>query len=81
MFTLENITQKNYLILSERVDKLPMKNVYLRKILGLDLEFELCYILLELDWKSFGQRFVIILVEYITGDGLENTWATNLDYD
>ena len=31
-----NITQKNYLIIFERVDKLSTKNMYLRKILDLD---------------------------------------------
>ena len=37
----------------------------------------LCYILLDLDWKSFGEQFKI---RYFTGTGLRNTWTTNLDY-
>ena len=50
----------------ERVDKLSRKNIYLRKILNLDYEFGLRYFLLDLDWKSFGQRFIITLIGYFT---------------
>ena len=77
----ENITQKNYLIIFECVDKLSRKKIYLRKILDLYYEFGLCYILLDLEWKSFGQRFVITLIRYFTGVVFENTWTTNLDYN
>ena len=49
-------------------------------LLDSDLWFGLCYILLDLDWKSFGQ-FIITLIRYVTGIGLENTWTTNLDYN
>ena len=43
------------------IDKLSRKNIYLRKILDLDYEYELRYILLlDLDLKSCGQRFIII---------------------
>ena len=61
----------------------------------MDYQFGLHYILLDFDWKSFGQRFIITLIRYlteldlkilglriwITGFGLENTWITNLDFD
>ena len=60
------------------------KNVYLKKILDLDHEFGLGYILLDLDWKSYGQKsygFIITLITYFTGVGFENTWTTNLDYN
>ena len=50
----ENITQKNYLIIFERVDKLSTKNMYLRKILDLDYQSGLGYILLDLHWKCSG---------------------------
>ena len=58
----------------------------MRKILDLglkylDCEFGLRYILLDLDWKPFGQRLIIILTRYFTGAGLGNTWATNFDYN
>ena len=78
---LENITQKNYSIIFERVDKLSRKDIYLRKILDLDYEFRLRYILLDLDWKSYGQRFIITLIRYFPGFGFENNWTTNLDYN
>ena len=65
----------------ERVDKLSRKSIYLRKILNLDYEFGLHYFLLDLDWKSFGQRFVITLIRYFTGVGFENTRTMNLDYN
>ena len=54
---------------------------YLRKILDLDYEFRLRYILLDLDWKSYGQRFIITLIRYFPGFGFENNWTTNLDYN
>ena len=58
----------------------------MRKILDLglkylDCEFGLRYILLDLDWKPFGQRLIIILTRYFTGAGLGNTWTTNFDYN
>ena len=55
------------------------KNIYLKKILDLNHEFGLRYILLDLDWKSYG--FIITLITYFTGVGFENTWTTNLDYN
>ena len=30
--------------------------------------------------EIFGQQFIIRLIRYFTGVGLENTWTTNLDY-
>ena len=49
----------------------------------LDCIFRLRYILLGLDWKPFGQGFIIILTRYFTGAGLGNTWTwtTNFDYN
>ena len=47
----------------------------------MDCEFGLCYILLDLDWKPFRLRFIIILTRYFTGAGLGNTWTTNFDYN
>ena len=55
-------------------DKLSKKNIYLRKIL--DYKFGLCYILLDLDWKSYRQGFLIALFRYFTDVGLENTRTT-----
>ena len=85
VFTLflfyENITQKNYLIIFECVVKLSRKNIYLRKIFDLDYEFRLRYILLDLDWKTYGQRFITTLVRYFSGVGFDNNWTTNLDYN
>ena len=78
---LENITQNNYLIIFERVDKLSKKNIYLRKILDLDYEFRLRYILLDLDCKSCGQRFITTLIRYFPGVGFENNWTAKLDYN
>ena len=46
----------------------------------LDYKFGLRYILLDLEWKSFGQRFINILIRYFIGAGLGNTWTANLDY-
>ena len=46
----------------------------------LDYKSELCYILLNLAWKSFGQQFIITLMSYFTGAGLENTWTMSLDH-
>ena len=51
----------------------------MRKILDLYYEFGLRYILLDLDWKSFGQRFITILIRYFAGVGLKNTWTANLE--
>ena len=34
-----------------------------------------------MDRESFGQRFIITVIRYSTGVGLENTWTTNLDYN
>ena len=44
----------------------------------MDYKFGLRYILLDLEWKSFGQRFIII--RCFIGAGLGNTSTTNLDY-
>ena len=71
--------KKKGVIISERVDKLPRKNVYLRNILDLDYEFRLRYILLDLDRKSYGQRFIIALIRHFPGVWIENNWTTNLD--
>ena len=35
----------------------------------------------EFGLESFGQRFIITLIRYFTGLGLENTWTMNLDYN
>ena len=55
------------------------------KVFGLRIWITLCYILLGLDWKPFGQRFIFILTRYFTGAGFGVgntwTWTTNLDYD
>ena len=58
----------------------------MRKILDLDLKvfglrIWITLHLLDLYWKSFGQRFIIILIRYFVDAGLGNTWATNLDYN
>ena len=45
----------------------------------LDQGFGLRYILLDFNWKSFGQRFIITLIRYFTGVRPEKTWTTNLD--
>ena len=42
----------------------------------LDYKFGLCYILLDLDWESYGQGFIIALFRYFTDVGLGNTWTT-----
>ena len=47
----------------------------------MDYGFGLCYILLDLDWKSFGERFIIIHIRYFTGAGLRNILTRNLDYN
>ena len=47
----------------------------------MDYEFRLRYILLDLDWKTYGQRFITILVRYFSGVGFDNNWTTNLDYN
>ena len=39
------------------------------------------YYQVNLDRKSFGQQFIITLISYFTGVGLENTWTTNMDYN
>ena len=39
----------------------------------LNYEIGLDYILLDLDWKSCGQQFLITLIRYFTGVGFENT--------
>ena len=59
--------KKEGVIISERVDKLPRKNIYLRNISDFDYEFRLRYILLDLDWKSYGQRFIITLIRHFPG--------------
>ena len=47
----------------------------------MDNNFGLQYILLDLDWKYFGKPFIITLIRYFIGVGLENTWTMNLDYN
>ena len=42
----------------------------------LDYKFGLCYILLDLDSKSYRQGFIIALFRYFTDVGLENIWTT-----
>ena len=42
---------------------------------------DIVIILLDLDWKSFGQQFIINFIRYFTGAGLGNTWTMNLDYN
>ena len=72
----KHYTRVIYLIIFDRVDKLPRKNRYLKKILDFDYEFGLRYILLDLNyWKSYGQRFIITLITYFTGVGFENIWT------
>ena len=40
------------------------------------------YILLDLDWKSYGQRFITTLIRYFPASvGFKNNWTTNLDYN
>ena len=47
--------------------------VYLRRILHLDYEFRLRYILLDFNWKSYGQQFITTFVRYFpAGMGFEN---------
>ena len=59
----------------------------MRKILDLDLRYlvyklELCYIiLLDLDWKYFGQQFIVTLIRYFIDTGIGNTWTINLAYN
>ena len=50
-------------------------------MLDLDSSFGLHYILLDLDWKSFGQRSIITHIRYFTGVGYENTSTMILDYN
>ena len=73
----------NYFNIFECVDKLSSQGkIYLRKILDLDYEFRLRYILLDLDWKSYGQQFITTIIRYFpAGVGFENNWTTNLDYN
>ena len=49
--------------------------------MDLHYEFRLCYILLDLDWKSYGQRFITTLIRYFPGIGFENNCTMNLDYN
>ena len=79
----ENITQKNYLIISEHVEVVKEKYISEKNTVFwtrryLDYEFGLYYILLDLNWKSFGQQFIITLSRNFTGVGL--VWNRNLDY-
>ena len=77
----------NYFNYVERVDKLSRENIFMKKILDLDMKvfglqiWVTLYILLDLDWKPFGQRFIIILTTIFTGAGLRNTWTTKFDYN
>ena len=43
------------------------------KVFDLGYEFGLRHILPYLYWKSFGQRFIVILIRYFTAAGLGNT--------
>ena len=36
---------------------------------------------MDFDWKTFGQRFIIIFTTYLTGAGLGSSWTTNFDYN
>ena len=79
LFFYENITQKNYLIVFEHVDKLSKKNIYLSNILDLDLKIFGLRIwtalnLLDLDCKSLEEQLSVTLIRYFAGVGLENTW-------
>ena len=47
----------------------------------MDCKFGLRQILMDFDWKTFGQRFIIILTTYLTGAGLGSSWTTNFDYN
>ena len=53
----------------------------MRKILYRGYEFGFSNILLDLDCKSFGQRFIINFIRQFTDPGLGNTWTMNLDYN
>ena len=53
----------------------------MKKILDLDYKCGLRYILLDLNWISYGQRIIIKLITYFTGVGFENTWITNFHYN
>ena len=47
----------------------------------MNLDYITFYIL-DLDWKSYGQRFITTLIRYFpAGIGFENNWTTNLDYN
>ena len=39
--------------------------------------------MLDLDWKSYGQRLIATLIRYFPAGvvGFENNWTTNLDYN
>ena len=63
-----------------------MKNLYLQKKLVLHLMvFGLqIWIMLHftgLDWKSYGQQFIITLIRYFSAIELEITQTMNLEYD
>ena len=67
-FLQENITLKNYLIIFKHVDKSSRKNIYLRKILDLDLKVfgQRIWITLNFTgfgWKYFEQRFTITILD------------------
>ena len=71
---------KSYLIINLSMQISCLKKIKENFGFGLQ-EFGLCYILLDLDGKSFGQQFIIAIITYFTGIGFENTWTTNLDYN
>ena len=79
LFFYENITQKNYSIVFECVEKLSKKNIYLSNILDLDLKIFglriwIALNLLDLDCKSLEEQLSVTLIRYFAGGGLENTW-------
>ena len=85
-FLQESITLKNYLIIFKHVDKSSRKNIYLRKILDLDLKVFGQRIWITLNFTGFELEILWTAIynynfRYFTCDWLENTWATNLDYN
>ena len=69
-----------------RENKLPMKSIYMRKILDLDLKEFGLQIWIMLHFTRFGLEifraaFIIILIRCFTGVGLENVWTTKVDYN
>ena len=83
---MKNIALKNNLTIFERVNKLSRKNkciwgkLYFWTWRHLDYKFWLHYILLDFDWKSFGQWFIIWIMLHFTGFGLEIFWTKVYNY-